>query len=296
MCSSDLVGALVRLGQAQPRPAPIPSAVPTQPNVQPPTPVDRHVTTLPTADLINSISNNDLADVFGVEAEMTHGGIYSHDELQNMIGLIREYAMGSWSNFSDGQRELLARYLEDYLRQNPGNPPERRGPFQPGGASAVRGVPLGNLNIRPSITAEALRGPDRQPVRNFLQQVKNMPGVTKEGLSTGLMAFERMDPSRQMTKAEFARELLPSSYDIVDLKGAAPVNRYAMDMIENEIQNDPDASRQVFEDMTGLTDIALEEITNYLDENPDNHFQWDMLSDKAKKSFERFEEIGRAHV
>jgi hypothetical protein len=203
--------------------------------------------------------------------------------------------MGGWGNFSDVQREWLARNIEEYIGDNPPpntppeeppeEPPQRRGPFQPGGASAVRGVPLGNLNIRPSITAEAFRGPDRQPVRNFLQQVKSMPGVTQEGLKTGLMAFENMDPSRQMTKAEFARELLPSSYDIVNLAGTATVDRHTMDMIESMIQDDPDASRDVFESMEGLTDIARKEIVDYLNDNPGGHFEWHMFSDKAKKSF-----------
>lgn len=217
--------------------------------------------------------------------------VNSPDELQNIVSLARSHAMGFWENFSDVQREWLARNLETYLNDNtppdtpPEEPPQRRGPFRPGGASAVRGVPLGNLNIQPSITAEAFRGPDRQPLSNFLQQVKSMPGVTQEGLKTGLMAFENMDPSHQMTKAEFARELLPSSYDIVDLAGTATVDRHTMDMIESMIQDDPDASRDVFESMEGLTDIARKEIVDYLNDNPGGHFEWHMFSDKAKKSF-----------
>jgi hypothetical protein len=77
-------------------------------------------------------------------------------------------------------------------------------------------------------------------VRNFLQQVRGLPGVTQEGLATGLMAFENMDPNRRMTKAEFVRELLPSSYDIVDLHGAATRNIHLGDrqMIEDMIDDD----------------------------------------------------------
>ena len=153
--------------------------------------------------------------------------------------------MGGWDNFSDVQREWLARNIEEYIGDNPPpntpppeEPPQRRGPFRPGGASAVRGVPLGNLNIQPSITAEAFRGPDRQPVSNFLQQVKNMPGVTQEGLKTGLMAFANMDPSRQITKAEFARELLPSSYDIVDLANSASRNEHDLEYIDDHLDDD----------------------------------------------------------
>jgi hypothetical protein len=242
-------------------------------------------------------------------------------ELQNIVSLARSHAMGFWENFSDVQREWLARNIEEYIQDNTSppeeapateleqhwrnnvfngdlterraltslnnlanntnlsvedlevlrsivndpdspqfrvadddtlrqynnvidqaisrrEPPQRRGPFRPGGASAVRGVPLGNLNIQPSITAEAFKGPDRQPLSNFLQQVKSMPGVTQEGLKTGLMAFENMDPSRQMTKAEFARELLPSSYDIVDLANSSNRNEHDLEYLDDHLDDD----------------------------------------------------------
>jgi hypothetical protein len=120
----------------------------------------------------------------------------------------------------------------------PADTPPRRGPFQPGGASAVRGVPLGNLNIQPAIRADALRGPDTQPIRNFLQQVKALPGVTQEGLATGLMAFRNMDPTTRMTKAQFVRELLPSSYDVVDLKNAATDNQHIRELVEEDFIDD----------------------------------------------------------
>jgi hypothetical protein len=126
-----------------------------------------------------------------------------------------------WSQNIQSRLLQNLRIIADGLREQDGNNPPRRGPFRAAGASAVRGLPLGNLNIRPAIGIEALRGPDSQPIRNFLQQVKGLPGVTQEGLTTGLMAFENMDPNTRMTKAEFVRELLPSSYEIVDLKNAA---------------------------------------------------------------------------
>ena len=158
------------------------------------------------------------------------------------IGILRRFGEGSWEDvfgplaedypWSRNTQERVIQNLrliaDEYRNQRdegeggqPADNQPRRGPFQPGGSSAVRGRPLGNLNIQPAIRAEALRGPDSQPVRNFLQQVRSLPGVTQEGLATGLMAFENMDPNRQMTKAEFVRELLPSSYEIVDLKNAA---------------------------------------------------------------------------
>jgi hypothetical protein len=147
-------------------------------------------------------------DVFGPLAEDYPWSRNTQDRVIRMMQLIADN-YGRLRDEGDGEGG------------QPADNQPRRGPFRPGGASAVRGVPLGNLNIQPAIRADALRGPDSQPVRNFLQQVRGLPGVTQEGLTTGLMAFENMDPNTRMTKAEFVRELLPSSYDIVDLKNAA---------------------------------------------------------------------------
>jgi hypothetical protein len=104
-----------------------------------------------------------------------------------------------WSRNIQSRLLDSLRIIADGIREQDGNNPPRRGPFRAAGASAVRGLPLGNLNIRPAIGIEALRGPDSQPIRNFLQQVKGLPGVTQEGLTTGLMAFENMDPNRRIT-------------------------------------------------------------------------------------------------
>jgi hypothetical protein len=65
--------------------------------------------------------------------------------------------------------------------------------------------------------------------------------VTQEGLTTGLMAFENMDPNTRMTKAEFVRELLPSSYDIVSLQGSADDNAHYRDMAEEHVAEDPES-------------------------------------------------------
>lgn len=266
-----------------------PTPVPAQPATAPYVPLSNDVGRSSDIELLRHMDERENIEVQNALNTITD--VNSPEQIQNIIGLARTHLMGPWQNFTAVQRERLARGLTQYLHDNtppntpPEEPPQRRGPFRPGGASAVRGIPLGNLNIQPSITAEALRGPDRQPLSNFLQQVKSMPGVTQEGLKTGLMAFENMEPSRQITKAEFVRELLPSSYDIVDLAGTATINHHYMVRIEDEIQDDPDLSRMVFDDMNGITPIARKEMNKFLDENPEKHFNWDMLSEKAQQSF-----------
>jgi len=222
--------------------------------------------------------------------------VNSPEELQNIVSLARSYAMGGWDDFSDVQREWLARNIEEYIGDNPPpntpppeEPPQRRGPFRPGGASAVRGVPLGNLNIQPSITAEAFKGPDRQPVSNFLQQVKSMPGVTQEGLKTGLMAFENMDPSRQMTKAEFARELLPSSYDIVDLANSANRNEHDLEYLDDHLDDD-DVLDQ-FKEAHNIPANLRDDITTYTEYD---EFSGALQKYLAKKGIRNEEEFNDA--
>jgi hypothetical protein len=314
------VGTLLEMSQrSQERRAQLEQA-PTQPNVAPFNRLPENLQRSRLDELTGRMPEADRNDVVQLANQLTD--VNSPEEIANIVGLVRSHLMGGWENFSDNQREVLARELEQYVDERtqeqvgdimanvsmsmhesvdiyglesavnmvneiianvrrgevgdllfdtehtallPGardqlidelqglrselesdygddeGPTQRRGPFQPGGSSAVRGLPLGNLNIRPSITADVLRGPDRQPVSNFLQQVKSMPGVTQEGLKTGLMAFKNMDPSRQITKAEFARELLPSSYDIVSLKGLAEDNVHYREQAEDYVEEYPES-------------------------------------------------------
>ena len=215
---------------------------------------------------------------------------YALDTLDHIINNVRRGNLTELLENSDyasllpGARDALLNELAELRNElendhgNGGEPPQRRGPFQPGGSSAVRGLPLGSLNIRPSITASALRGPDVQPVRNFLQQVQNLPGVTQEGLRTGLMAFENMDPTRQISKADFVRELLPSSYDIVDLRGASQENQHVMDQAEEDFNDDPSPIAAYL----GLTGREIE--------------SWSRAVLQHYNDFDSFPKIGRAHV
>jgi hypothetical protein len=205
------------------------------------------------------------AAVFGIDgaevADMIRNRAQTYGDFTTDLSMLGPQAL-----------EVLARDTSDTIEaQNRAR--NRRGPFQHGGSMAVRGLPLGNLNIRPSITADALRGPDTQPISNFIQQVKGMPGVTKEGTKTGLMAFEDMDPNTRMTKAAFVRELLPSSYEIVDLRDAAKENVH---LDRERIDDELDVA-----DVVDAFTRAYKVPDEYLGELADG--SWDDLSAGAKK-------------
>ena len=216
------------------------------------------------------------------EAERVDGGRVDVRSVEDSIYALSEGMFDDerLRRYEPATRERLERSLAEALQTLlDQEPPQRRGPFQPGGSSAVRGMPLGNLNIRPSITAQSLRGPDSQPVSNFLQQVRGLPGVTQEGLATGLMAFENMDPNRRMTKAQFVRELLPSSYDIVSLQGTAEDNTHYRDMAETHVSEDPESVL----DQMGISDRYHGEILEVLDDQ----MSFEDLSSGAKKALRK---------
>jgi hypothetical protein len=225
--------------------------------------------------ILRQYGENVWEDVFGPLAEDYPWSRNTQERaIQNLQLIADEYR-----SLRDEEEYMNRRNNDEGEGGQPADNQPRRGPFQPGGASAVRGVPLGNLNIQPAIRAEALRGPDSQPVRNFLQQVRGLPGVTQEGLTTGLMAFENMDPNRRMTKAEFVRELLPSSYDIVDLRGTADDNVHYRDMAEQHVSEDPES---VLNEI-GISDRYHGEILDVINDD----LAFEELSSGAKKALKK---------
>jgi hypothetical protein len=94
---------------------------------------------------------------------------------------------------------------------------------------ATKGRPIGlmvkaegNLNLRPSVIAENLKGPDKQKVGDFLKQVGAMKGLTKEGKQMATAKLQAMSPDEVVTKQFIEDSFEPSKYNVVDLKGAAP--------------------------------------------------------------------------
>lgn len=76
---------------------------------------------------------------------------------------------------------------------------------------------VGNLNLVPRIAKETLKGPETQTLQSFMNQVKQIPGVTKEGLSQGAKELNMLDPNTLMRKSEFESYIQPSKYQKVDL-------------------------------------------------------------------------------
>lgn len=87
---------------------------------------------------------------------------------------------------------------------------------------------VGNLNLVPRIAKETLKGPETQTLQSFMNQVKQTPGVTKEGLKSAAAKLQYIKPDTPMTKAEFEKQITPSAYHKVSLEstGDSAYNHY----------------------------------------------------------------------
>ena len=82
--------------------------------------------------------------------------------------------------------------------------------------------PEGNLNLRPSITVDQLRGPERQTIDSFLSQLKGKPGFTTDSLAEIAAKFD--DPRAVVSKSEFEKAIPASQFEKVDL--SQPINEF----------------------------------------------------------------------
>ena len=95
---------------------------------------------------------------------------------------------------------------------------------------------VGNLNLVPRISKEMLKGPETQTLQSFMNQVKQTPGVTKEGLKSAAASLQYIKPETKMTKSEFEAYMQPSKYDKVDLKtNSRDITAHYRDMVEDNI-------------------------------------------------------------
>jgi hypothetical protein len=97
---------------------------------------------------------------------------------------------------------------------------------------------VGNLNLVPRIARETLRGPETQTLQSFMNQVKQTPGITKEGLKSAAAKLQYITPEAKMTKAEFEKEINPSKYQKVDLATRSDdIREHFRDTVENEMDD-----------------------------------------------------------
>lgn len=105
--------------------------------------------------------------------------------------------------------------------------------------------PEGNLNFRPALEAERIKGPEKQRAGDILRQVQNKPGMTKEALGEirDKIVAEQGSTNKVMSKQEFEQFVEPSKYEKVDLRTAAQgdIEHY---MQEAEAQMDPEQAVQ----------------------------------------------------
>jgi len=112
--------------------------------------------------------------------------------------------------------------------------------------------PVGNLNLRPSVLASQLKGPEKQKVGDFIKQINGMKGLTKEGKEGALASLKNMDQNAVVTKDYVENAFEPSKYSIVDLKGAADdATAHLETEAQHMVDDDPDLYEK-FADYIGL--------------------------------------------
>lgn len=115
--------------------------------------------------------------------------------------------------------------------------------------------PVGNLNLRPSVLATALKGPEKQKVGDFIKQINSIKGLTKEGKEGALAALKAMDQNQVVTKQFVEDSFTPSKYNLVDLKGAADD---PMAHLEVEAQRMVDEDPEIWEKFAEYMELAHE--------------------------------------
>lgn len=136
---------------------------------------------------------------------------------------------------------------------------------------------VGNLNLVPRIAKETLRGPETQTLQSFMNQVKQTPGVTKEGLKSATGSLQYIKPETKMTKAEFESYMKPTKYNKVDLG-----TKHTEDVMEHLYNEAHDAiqTNDVFDAM-GLP----EDLRSYAQDMIDSQINMHELPEPAQALF-----------
>lgn len=125
-----------------------PTPVPAQPATAPYRPMPAIIHAMSDQAITADMTPEEINRVQSMFESITD--VNSPEELQNIVSLARSYAMGGWDDFSDVQREWLARNIEEYIGDNPPPntpPPEghknggRIRKYQDGGSTSDYGEP-----------------------------------------------------------------------------------------------------------------------------------------------------------
>lgn len=139
---------------------------------------------------------------------------------------------------------------------------------------------VGNLNLVPRIAKETLRGPETQALQSFMNQVKQTPGVTKEGLKSAAAKLQYITPEAKMTKAEFEKEINPSKYQKVDLATRSnDISEHYRDVAYDHIE-DNDVYRKM-----GIPDDLHDVVSDYM-------YSGEEFSDLPKSVQKQFKKLG----
>ena len=144
--------------------------------------------------------------------------------------------------------------------------------------------PVGNINLAPVTRAEMLKGPEVQPVENFLAQVRNTPGVTAEGFDELAKRYQGLEPGAKLSKTEFEQLVPPSEYSRVDLAGsAADANEHLYFEAADRI-----SPSEIYESLAyQLGSNNPRRITSELDDFVNEALSWDQLSPETRELLQR---------
>jgi hypothetical protein len=150
------------------------------------------------------------------------------------------------------------------------------------------------LNMSPRITAANIKGPASQEVGAMLNQVKGIPGVTKEGLKVGAEELHALDPKTKITKEEFASKLKHEhGFEKHDLAYAADSpNEHILDIARNNV-NEENVMRNMGIDRR----YAREAMDYHATGNPENLSAeaWQHLHDIDLLDYNRFTDAVDLH-
>lgn len=189
---------------------------------------------------------SDVADTLFLGADVTPLGILAGKAVGRGARALEDATVGAAQRAR--VRAAASKVPEDTAYEPLRQRMEERGNL----AYAVK--PEGNINLQPALRAEALRGPDVQPIDAFVAQAKSTPGVTQDALREILSQYEDIAPGTKISKADFESRIPPSKFSKVDL------------------YNDPDKA------INNPLDYHLEEARDRVMENSDH--VWEAVVDR----------------